>query len=262
LSDSRITVITGAARGIGETIARRFAAGGDTIVIGDVIDDAGAATVASLAAGGTRAVYRHLDVTDAESIEAFVAAVEADVGPIDVFINNAGIMQDRSTIESLPMDQHDRVWAVDYRGVYACCRSVLPRMKARRRGVIGNVASLYGRQPYATDAYTPAKCAVIALTEVLAAECGPYNVRINAVSPGYVLTPQMEARFARGVRRREPMERDAALRAMTTMDDVAEAFWFLCSDRARAITGFNLPVDCGVYVATAYNAYPRNEDRT
>lgn len=257
MADHRLTVITGAARGIGETIARRFSAGGDKIVIGDVLDDIGPKTVESLEAEGGSAAYHTLDVTDETSVNGFIDRVEKDHGPIDVFINNAGIMQDSLTIEELPMEHHDRVWDVDYRGVYLCCRAIAPRMKERGRGVIANVASMYGMRPYAVTAYSPAKCAVIALTEILAAECGPHNVRVNSVSPGYVYTPQMQARFDSGVRRREPMEQDAALRCLTEMQDVAEAFWFLCSDRAKAITGTNLPVDAGVLVATPYNAYPK-----
>lgn len=255
--ERRLTVITGAARGIGETTARRFARGGDRIVIGDVLDDVGAETVAAIEADDGRAVYRPLDVTDEDSVTGFVEAVERDHGPIDVFINNAGVMQDGLSIEELPIEEHDRLWDVDYRGVYLCCRAVAPRMKERQRGVIGNVASMFGIAPYMVTAYSPAKTAVISLTEILAAECGPYNVRVNAVSPGYVHTPAMQGRFDAGVRSKDRMERSAALGTMTEMRDVAEAFWFLCSDRARAITGVNLPVDCGVLVANSYNAFPR-----
>jgi NAD(P)-dependent dehydrogenase (short-subunit alcohol dehydrogenase family) len=257
VANQRLTVITGAARGIGETIARRFSAGGDKIIIGDVLDDAGLETVAALEAEGGKAAYYSLDVTSEGSVSGFVNQVEKDHGPIDVFINNAGIMQDEFTIEEFPMEDHDRVWDVDYRGVYMCCRSVVPRMKKRKQGVIGNVASMFGIRPYPVGAYSPAKTAVIALTEILAAECGPYNVRVNSVSPGYVHTPKMQERFDQGIRNREVMVRDSALGCMTEMQDIAEAFWFLCSDRAKAITGTNLPVDAGVLVATSYNAYPR-----
>ena len=257
MADQRLTVITGAARGIGETTARRFSAGGDKIIIGDVLDDVGAETVADLEAGGGSAAYHNLDVTSEDSVNRFVDQVEKDHGPIDVFINNAGIMQDGSTIEEFPMEDHDRVWDVDYRGVYMCCRAVVPRMKERKRGVIGNVASMFGIQPYPVGAYSPAKTAVIALTEILAAECGPYNVRVNSVSPGYVHTPMMQERFDQGIRSKDVMVRDSALGCMTEMQDVAEGIFFLCSDRAKAITGTNLPVDAGVLVATPYTAYPK-----
>lgn len=257
MSEQRLTVITGAARGIGETTARRFSKGGDKVVIGDVLDDAGADTVASIEADGGSAAYYPLDVTDEDSVNGFVEQVERDHGRIDVFINNAGIMQDGLTIEELPIEEHDRVWDVDYRGVYLCCRAIVPRMKERKCGVIGNVASMFGIAPYMVTAYSPAKTAVISLTEILAAECGPHNVRVNSVSPGYVHTPMMQGRFDAGIRNKERMERDSALGAMTEMLDVAEAFWFLCSDKAKAITGVNLPVDCGVLVANSYNAFPR-----
>ena len=257
MADQRLTVITGAARGIGETTARRFVKGGDKVVIGDVLDDVGPETVDAIEAAGGSAAYYTLDVTDESSVNGFIDQVEQDHGPIDVFINNAGIMQDGLTIEEFPMADHDRVWNVDYRGVYLCCRVVVPRMKARKQGVIGNVASLFGIRPYAVTAYSPAKTAVIALTQILAAECGPYNVRVNSVSPGYVHTPQMQDRFDRGIRSMDTMVKDAALGCMTEMQDMAEAFWFLCSERAKAITGTNLPVDCGVLVATPYNAYPK-----
>ena len=94
-------------------------------------------------------------------------------------------------------------------------------------------------------AYSPAKTAVIALTQILAAECGPYNVRVNSVSPGYVHTPQMQDRFDRGIRSMDTMVKDAALGCMTEMQDVAEAFWFLCSERAGFLTGTTINIDGG-----------------
>ena len=118
MADQRLTVITGAARGIGETTARRFVKGGDKVVIGDVLDDVGLETVDAIEAASGSAAYYTLDVTDEASVNGFIDQVEQDHGPIDVFINNAGIMQDGLTIEEFPMADHDRVWNVDYRGVY------------------------------------------------------------------------------------------------------------------------------------------------
>ena len=110
---SRHVLVTGGASGIGLALARRFAQAGDRVILADLNDTAGETMAAEL--GGS---YRHLDVTEEASVEAVVAAIEDGVGPIDVLINSAGLLQNAAQTENFPLEEHDRIWAVNYRGSF------------------------------------------------------------------------------------------------------------------------------------------------
>ena len=128
-------------------------------------------------------------------------------------------------------------------------------MAGAGQGVLVNIGSLTTFRPSGQPAYAMGKAAIRMMTEVLAAELGPRGVRVNAVAPGYVLTPAMQARIDSGQRDPRLMIERAALRRLVQPADVAEAIFFLCSDAAAAITGVTLPVDCGWLAASAYTAY-------
>jgi NAD(P)-dependent dehydrogenase (short-subunit alcohol dehydrogenase family) len=128
-------------------------------------------------------------------------------------------------------------------------------MAARRSGSIVNIASIAGMRSMPLHAYSPAKAAVIALTENLAAEWGPAQVRVNAVSPGYTLTPVIRDAIDRGERDPSRLARNAALGRMVEPEEIAAVVAFLCHPSASAITGANIPVDCGATVAMSWNPY-------
>ena len=247
-----IVLVTGGASGIGLALARRFAESGDQVVLGDINDAAGTAAAETI----DGASYRHLDVADEAQVEATVAALEADMGAIDVLVNSAGLLQNRAAIESFPLDEHDRIWAVNYRGSYLMCRACAPRMAARGAGAILNIASVNSFPPLPLPAYTPTKAAIDSLTKVLAAEFGPAGVRVNAVAPGFTLTPAMQSRIDSGDRDPAGMEGLSTLGRLVKPEEVAEAGYFLCSEAASAITGVNLLVDAGFMAAISYNTYP------
>ncbi|MDA1097701.1 MAG: SDR family NAD(P)-dependent oxidoreductase [Proteobacteria bacterium] len=249
---TRIVFVTGGASGIGLALARRFAEGGDQVVLGDISDAAGRAAAATIAG----ASYRHLDVTDAAQIERTVAALEQDLGAIDVLVNSAGLLQNRAETATFPLDEHDRIWAVNYRGSYLMCRACAPRMAARQDGAILNIASVNSFTPLPLPAYTPTKAAIDSLTKLLAAEFGPAGVRVNAVAPGFTLTPALQSRIDSGDRDPAGMKRLSTLGRLVKPEEVAEAGYFLCSPAASAITGVNLLVDCGFMAAISYNTYP------
>ncbi len=248
---SRVVLVTGGASGIGLALARRFAQAGDQVVLADLNDAAGQAMAGEL--GGA---YRHLDVADESSVAATVAAIEQDIGAVEVLINSAGLLQNRAETESFALDEHDRIWAVNYRGSYLMCRACAPRMAERGGGAILNIASINSFTPLPLPAYTPTKAAIGSLTGVLAGEFGPSGVRINAVAPGFTLTPAMQSRIDSGDRDPTGMEGLSTLGRLVRPEEVAEAGYFLCSDAASAITGVNLPVDCGYMAAISYNTYP------
>ena len=245
-----VVVITGGASGIGAACARRFAAAGARVA---VVDRALAAAEAM--AGEIGGAAFTADVGDAESLERCAAAVEAELGLVEVLVTSAGVLQVPARPHDLPLAQWDEVIRIDQRGTYVSCLAFARAMLERRRGAIVNIASITGLRSVPLHAYGPAKAAVIALTECLAAEWGPAGVRVNAISPGYTLTPALKAAAERGERDLSTLEANAALQRLVEPDEVAHAVAFLASAAASAITGINLPVDCGWLVATPWNTY-------
>ncbi|HZD25059.1 MAG TPA: SDR family oxidoreductase [Alphaproteobacteria bacterium] len=253
MSSERHVLVTGGASGIGLAIAKRFLAAGERVMLADLDEERGAAAAAALGHGTS---FHPLDVADAGAVEAFARGVEAGIGPVSVLVNSAGLLQNRAGVAEMSLDEHDRIWSVNYRGSYLMCRAFAPRMAARDGGVILNIASINSFVPLPLPAYTPTKAAVDSLTRILAAEFGPSGVRVNAVAPGFTLTPALQARIDSGHRDPRGMAALSTLRRLVRPEDVAEAAWFLCSDAAAAISGVNLPVDCGYLAAISYNSYP------
>ncbi len=248
--DGRIAVVTGGASGIGEACARALADAGARVAVVDR-DLEAARRVAAACNGSAHA----LDVRDEAAIDAVAEAIERDLGPTAICVTSAGLIQRPLPPHELTVADIDDILAVDLRGVLLTCRAFGTRMARRGGGVICNIASIAGMRAMPLHAYSPAKAAVINLTECLAAEWGASGVRVNVVSPGHTLTPGLQVQIARGERDVSTIERNMALRRLVGMDEVANAVHFLCSDAAAAITGANLPVDCGWLVATPWNTY-------
>ncbi len=247
---SGTAVVTGGASGIGAACCRELAAAGARIA---VIDRAEAAGRAMAAETGGR--FFAGDVGDESSVEACAAEVELALGPVEILVNSAGIIQVPLTPETLPIQSWDDVMRIDLRGTYVTSVAFGRRMAERRRGVIINIASIAGMRSMPLHAYAPAKAAIISMTECLAAEWGPAGVRVNAVSPGYTRTPALQAALDKGERDVTALAGNAALGRLVEPEEIARAVAFLAGDRASAITGVNLPVDCGWLVAPSWHAY-------
>ena len=252
MSTQRVTVVTGGARGIGFAIARKFAADGDKVIVADIQAELGRESAQEL--GG---VYHAVDVGEESSVSRLVETVENEQGPIEVWVNSAGILQAPQRTESMPMEEHDRIWEINYRGTYLCCRTAAPRMGERGKGAILNIGSTNSFRIMPLPAYSPSKAAIKALTELLAAEWGPRGVRINTVAPGFARTPAFQAQIDAGTRDVQKIAETTALGRLVEPDEVAETALFLCSEKASAITGVCLPVDCGWLPTHSYNAFPR-----
>jgi NAD(P)-dependent dehydrogenase (short-subunit alcohol dehydrogenase family) len=153
------------------------------------------------------------------------------------------------------MQDYDRVTHIDQRGTYLACVVFGLPMVAARRGAIVNIASVAGMRSMPMHAYAPAKAAVISLTQCLAAEWGPAGVRVNAVSPGFTRTPGLQAAIDRGERDPANLIAMSAMGRMVEGEEIARAVTFLVSDDASAITGINLPVDCGWLVTPSWSTY-------
>ena len=195
------------------------------------------------------------DVTDDSALERVARQVESEVGPVTALINSAGVLQQPLTPHALTMQTWDEVIRVDQRGTYLASRVFATYMLSRRTGSIVNIASIVGSRSAPLHAYAPAKAAVISITECLAAEWGPSGIRVNAVSPGHTRTPALQAAIDAGERDVALFEENNALGRMVEPEEVARAVAFLASADAAAITGVNLPVDCGWLVTGSWHSY-------
>lgn len=244
-----VAVVTGGASGIGAACCRELAARGAKIAVLDR-DERAHAVAREVNGRGWIA-----DVADEPGMQRCAEAIEAELGPVGILINSAGVIQVPVPPERLSMAVWDEVVRVDQRGTYVASVVFGVRMAARRRGSIVNIASIAGMRSMPLHTYSPAKAAVISMTECLAAEWGPANVRVNAVSPGYTRTPALQDAIDKGEREVSRLEGNAALGRMVEPADIARAVAFLSSDDAAAITGVNLPVDCGWLVAGSWHTY-------
>lgn len=245
-----IVLITGGASGIGLACARWMADRGCSVIIADR-DEAAASSAAQVIS----AVSYTLDIRDNERVEAMAADIEAHLGPIGVLVNCAGVLQNPLPPDRLTMKEWDLVTAVDLRGTFVMCSSVGSRMAARRSGSIVNIGSVAALRPGPLHAYGPAKAAVIALTESLAAEWGRCGVRVNTVSPGFTRTPAVAKSFERKILNETKLANATALGRLVDPTEIAAAVGFLASPLASAITGVNLLVDAGYLVASAWHSY-------
>jgi NAD(P)-dependent dehydrogenase (short-subunit alcohol dehydrogenase family) len=244
-----VAVVTGGASGIGAACCRELAARGAQIAL---IDRDERVHALAREVGGKAWVT---DVADETSLGRCAEAIETELGPVEILVNSAGVIQVPLPPERLSMSSWDEVVRVDQRGTYVASVVFGTRMAARRRGSIINIASIAGMRSMPLHAYAPAKAAVIAMTECLAAEWGPSQVRVNAVSPGYTRTPALQAAIDKGEREVSALERNAALGRLVEPVEIARAVAFLASSEAAAITGVNLPVDCGWLVSGSWHTY-------
>jgi 3-oxoacyl-[acyl-carrier protein] reductase len=241
----KVALVTGAAAGFGEAIARLFVAAGAKVLLAD-LDGAKAQLLAEALGPAARAVA--CDVSRQADVQAAVAACVESFGTPDVVVNNAGTTHRNQSMLEVDEATFDRVFAVNVKSIFHMTRAVVPLMQARRSGCIVNIGSTAGIRPRPGLAwYNASKGAVNLLSKSMAAELGPDGIRVNAVCPvmsptglieqflGTADTPEARARVIAGI----PLGR------MSTPEDVAEATLYLASDAARFITGVELPVDGG-----------------
>jgi NAD(P)-dependent dehydrogenase (short-subunit alcohol dehydrogenase family) len=255
MKTERVAVVTGGASGIGEATARRFAIAGYAVAVLDIDVAKGEAVAASIVGEGGTAKFWRLDVTDAAGAAATEAAIRETFGIAEVLVNSGGILQNATRVLDMPLDEAERILKVNYLGTVICCQVFGRAMKTAKRGAIVNLASITSFRNSAQIAYQATKAAVVTLTESLAAELGPFGVRVNAVAPGYTLTPAMQARIDSGQRDPKAVIAATALGRFILPSDVAESILFLCSDAASVITGITLPIDAGWMVTTSYKSW-------
>jgi NAD(P)-dependent dehydrogenase (short-subunit alcohol dehydrogenase family) len=251
----KVVIVTGGGSGIGETIAKAFAQEGANIVVGDINIESSKKVIEDIEKIGRNGLAIEIDVAVKEDVDRLVDKTLKAFGKIDILINNAGITQPPLSILELNIETWERVTSVDYKGVYLCRRRVGKEMVKQRSGSVINISSVIGLASAPLVSYGPAKSAVIMLTKILATEWGRYNVRVNAIAPGYTLTPLLKGLIERGERNPEMILRRTPIGKMVEPEDIANAALFLASDRARYITGITLPVDAGFLADGAWAAF-------
>ncbi|MBK0097537.1 SDR family oxidoreductase [Erwinia sp. S63] len=249
-----VAVVTGGASGIGEATVRKFAAEGWQTIIADVNQERGEAIATELCAEGASVIFRQLDVANQQEVESFSEEVYAKFGAVDALINSGGVLQNAVRITNMPLEDFDRIININLRGTLLMGKIFGARMVADQSGSIINLCSLTTYQAHPQPAYAMSKSALKTLTEVMASEFGPQGVRVNAVAPGYTLTPAMKQRIESGERDPASVIAKSALRRFVEPSEIADAIYFLCSPMAKAITGIVLPIDCGWLASSVYAA--------
>ena len=246
----KVAVVTGGSSGIGEACSRLLKAAGATIVIADIDNDTGFGLAEEL--GGA---FFELDVRYQELVMSAAEQIAIDVGPVDVLVTSAGVIQRPQAPHKIPMSEWDNIFAVDTRGVFLCCVEFGTQMAQRGAGgSIINIASTSGLRSVPVHAYAPAKAGVVSITGCLAVQWGRSGVRVNAVAPGLTSTPPIPASIEAGTRNADALTQSSALGRVIHPDEVAEAVLFLASDRSSAITGVTLPVDAGSLIGAGWVA--------
>ena len=245
---NKVALVTGAAHGIGFATARLLAENGAQVVIADI--DVTAAKEA--ASGMPGAMALRMDVSSEQEVAAGVSQIVARQGRIDILVNNAGIntMNHRVTIDQFPVEEWDRIVAVDLRGVFLVSRAVSAVMVAQGGGRVVNIASVLGLVPARLQcAYTAAKAGVVNLTRTMAIELAPKNISVNCVAPGSTLTAGTERLFYG----KDPALQEKAQRMLShipagrpgRVEEVAQAILFFAAPETSYITGQVLSVDGG-----------------
>jgi 3-oxoacyl-[acyl-carrier protein] reductase len=244
----RVIIVTGGANGIGRAYCEGFAGEGAKVVVADLDEERADDVVRTLTKGGAEALALRVDVADPQATDRMAKATVDRFGRIDGLINNAALFQrpamSRVPFEKIPVEEWDRLMAVNLRGIFLCCRAVVPVMKQQRYGKIVNISSgtvFYGA-PNAAH-YVTSKAGVIGLTRSLARELGEHQITVNAIAPGLVLSMD-EIDPARDAQNRHRLQARAIQRTELPQDVVGAAV-FLSSGESDFITGQTLVVDGG-----------------
>jgi NAD(P)-dependent dehydrogenase (short-subunit alcohol dehydrogenase family) len=251
----KVAVVTGGGLGIGEAIAKAFAKEGADIVIGDVKLEGAQRVIRNIEAMGRKGLAVQADVSVREDVDRVAEESLKVFGKIDILVNNAGISQLPLSILDLEVETWQRVTDIDYKGTYYCSRRIGGEMVKQKSGAVINISSVIGLASAPLVAYGPAKSAVIMLTKILASEWGRFNVRVNAIAPGYTLTPMFKGMVERGERDPKTILQHTPMGKLVEPEDIAQAALFLASERARLVTGVVLPVDGGLVADGLWSVY-------
>lgn len=239
--DGQIVIITGGARGIGEGICKIFCNEGATVALWDVLEE-GQTTADNISADGGSIFFQKVDVTSQDSVDSAVANIIDDHGKIDVLINNAGIIRDRSILK-MTREEWDMVRSVNVDSLFITTKAVLPHMKSANYGRIISASSINAFQgAFGQTNYSASKAAIVGFTHSLCREVGKYNITVNAVAPGFIkseMTDSMPEEIIKAGIAQIPVGR------IGTPEDMAHAYLFLASKEAGFVSGHTLHANGG-----------------
>jgi 3-oxoacyl-[acyl-carrier protein] reductase len=248
--DGQVAVVTGGGRGIGKAIALRLASEGADIAVIDVDGNTASATARDIQQSGRRSTTKVADVSDFRAIRGAVMEVAAELGRIDVLINNAGIEKRAPFLEIEP-DDWQRQLDVNLSGTFYCTQAVAGEMAKRRYGRIVNVASVAGVMgPIDLAAYGASKAGVIGLTRAASLDLADYGITVNSIAPGPIETELMLGAWSAEALRERPQH--GAIARFGTVEEIAHVALFLASPESGFITGITVSVDGGASAAGAY----------
>ena len=240
----KVALVTGGGSGIGRATALAFAREGAKVVVADIVADGGNRTVDLIREAGGEALFVQTDVSQDEQVSRLVGAAVDAFGRLDCAFNNAGIEQPIAQITDITEQQWHRVLAVDLTGVWLCMKHEIPQMLKQGGGSIVNTSSIMGLvATTGMAAYNAAKGGVAQLTRSGALEYAKANIRVNAVAPGFILTPMVERNLAPDSRQRKAADAVQPMGRMGQPEEIAEAVIWLSSAAASFVTGVVMPVD-------------------
>ncbi len=246
--ENKVAIVTGAASGFGEGIARRFAAEGAQVVLADLNDQAGQKIAADIETAGGTAAYVHADVTERAEVKAMIGAATTTYGRLDILVNNAGTSHLRQPMIEVAEADFDRTFAVNVKAIYLAAIAVVPLFRGQGAGCIVNISSTAGLSPRAgLTWYNGSKGAVNTITKSMAVELAPDRIRVNAICPVAGDTPLLATFMGKPdtPENRAPFLATIPLGRLSTPADVAAAALYLASDEASMLTGVLLEVDGG-----------------
>ena len=239
----KVALVTGAGQGIGKEVALLYAREGAKVVVADYNEETANGTTSEITGNGGQALTTKVNVADAASVQAMVQAAKDWGGKIDVLVNNAGVTKD-AQLRKMTEDQWDAVIAVNLKGVWLCGQTVANVMLENGSGSIINASSIVGIYGnFGQSNYSATKGGVIAMTKTWARELGPKGIRVNAIAPGFTMTPMMETVPEKVL---EDVKAKTPLRRLGQPIDIANAYLFLASDESSFITAHTLVVDGGI----------------
>jgi len=247
--EGKVALVTGGASGIGYATAVAFAESGAAVAINYHRNESGAELLRKqIIENGGRAITIQADVTKASEIEGLVKHATAELGPVDILVNNAGSLIERLKILDITEERWDQVIDLNLKSAFLCSKAVIPSMVERKTGTIINLSSIAGRNGGALGSihYATAKGGIITFTKGLAKELAPFNIRVNAVSPGVIdtpyheqfSTPEMMKNYVNAI----PLGR------VGKADEVAKVIAFLASDAASYLAGETIEINGGMYM--------------